>query len=328
MFSLLWMHAPLARAECLDTEKAGTAYDLGERALQSRNVELAVSNFREANRLCPDPNTQLAIATAYLMGRRVSQAQDALNRYIAAAAVSTDWCRVVELRRQLALLEGQSEHKLTVNVSPRSARVFLREAASVQPEGVPGCQVQPTEEGLTIQLPTGRYTVTAVLEQQAPRAVVVDLRNPGPMEIWIPSAPPEPLPRKQSPLPLANPPATIDTREANSTSWDRRPENWIWIGSGVVGAASAVLGIWALSLESDLDQSCAQQRRCGEADWGRVDKHDKLATISTVGFVAASLGAVAGATAYLWRRHSEKQSGVSMVSCSVGAAQVTLNGRF
>lgn len=299
----------LVRAECLDTDKARTAYDLGERATAARNTELAVSNFLEANRLCPNPNTQLAIATAYLLGQRALEAREALNRYINDAGANTDWCSAINMRRQVTLLEGGPEHLLTINVTPKSARVFVREASAAAPVGTPGCQVQPSGGGLAVALPSGSYTVTAVLESQISRIVPVDLTKPGTVDITFnpPMTTPTPNPTSAGAAGVPNSkPALEKSVETAGPNWTQRPENWLWIGAGVAAAASAATGIWALSLESDLDRTCGEQRRCPASAWSEVDKHDTLATVSTVGLVLAAASAATGAGIFFWRQRAQE----------------------
>lgn len=302
--------ASLGHAECLDTEKARTAYDLGERATAAKNIELAISNFLEANRLCPNPNTQLAIATAYLLGQRTAQAREALNRYINDAGANTDWCAALNMRRQVTLLEGGSEHLLTVSVTPRSARVFVRETLAAPPTGAPGCQIQPNGGALAMPLPAGSYTVTALLGSQVSRVVPVDLTRAGTIEITF-HPPTMPQPPKSSPLEATEAPesrafvngSSIDER----SHWTQRPEHWLWIGAGVAVATSAVTGIWALSLQSDLDRACGGQRRCPSSAWSDVDKHDVLASVSTVSLVIAAASAATGAGFFFWRQRAKDQ---------------------
>lgn len=299
----------LSYAECLDTDKARTAYDLGERAIAARNTELAISNFQEANRLCPNPNTQLAIATAYLLAQRAAEARDALDRYIGAAGANTDWCSAINTRRQVTLLEGGPEHLLTVDVTPKSARVFVHEASAAAPTGTPGCQIQPNGGALTVRLPTGSYLVTALLEPQVSKVVPVDLAKPGTIEIaFYPPVAAQPASVTPAVEGAKTPEShvVVDTSTRPST-WTERPEYWLWIGAGVAATASAVTGIWAFSVESDLDRSCGGQHRCPPSAWGDVDKHDTLATLSTVGMIVAAASAATGAGIYLWRQGTTNQ---------------------
>jgi len=327
---LLVSTAPsLGRAECLDTEKARTAYDLGERATAARNTELAISNFLEANRLCPNPNTQLAIATAYLLGQRAAEAREALNRYISDAGANTDWCSAINMRRQVTLLEGSSEHLLTVNVTPKSARVFVRETSAAPPAGAPGCQIQPNGGALAIPLPAGSYTVTALLEPQVSRVVPVDLTRPGTIEITF-HPPMTTQPPSYSPVEATRAPGkpVMDrSTGTESSNWTQRPEHWLWIGAGVAAATSAVTGIWALSLESELDRTCGGQRRCPASAWSQVDKHDALATVSTVSLVVAAASAATGAGVFFWRqRTKDQQPKTHQMGTGRGGSQRTRGG--
>lgn len=313
-FLFVSMAPTLGLAECFDTEKARTAYDLGERATAARNTELAISNFLEANRLCPNPNTQLAIATAYLLGQRTAEARQALDRYISDAGASTDWCAALNMRRQVTLLEGGSEHLLTVNVTPKSARVFVRETLAAPPKGAPGCQLQPQIQAnggaLAMPLPAGSYTVTALLESQVSRIVPIDLTRAGTIEITF-HPPTTPQPQTSSPSEAMQAPDSSSfvngPTGAERSNWTQRPEHWLWIGAGVAAATSAVTGIWALSLESDLDRACGGQRRCPVSAWSDVDKHDVLASVSSVSLVVAAASAATGAGIFFWRQRSEAQ---------------------
>jgi hypothetical protein len=323
-----------ANADCRNTESARTAYKRGEQALQQQNVELAVRSFTEANRQCPNPQTQLAIANAYLLGRQGALATDALNRYILEAAGAIDWCSVLDVRRQIAQLNGASEQKVTVRSSLKAIELYVRESTGNPPvTSAPGCRVQTTSEPpFEVTLPPGNYVMTGLLAGKKPSVKAFELSKPSTVDIFA-----EPGESDLGTTPANHPPLSTSIAISNgafavtaepSQKWYKRPETWVWLGSGVVAVGGAVAGIWALSMQSDLNRECPDQKCPQGSSWGQVDKHDRLATLSTVGFVLAGVGAATGAGIYLIRRRPSGHPETPQVTASVSLGQLMVTGSF
>jgi hypothetical protein len=312
------------KAECPEAMQARDAYERGERALDTLDVDLAVKSFAEANRICPNPHTQLAIANAYLIGKHGAQAATALSQYIADAATVVDWCSVLETRRQIGELEGAPIHRVHVLVRPVAAHVYLRENAGepMDPKS-PGCPVTSENGEVTLGLPSGSYAVVGQLENYDPAMVLLDPANAPTLELNLSS--------HASPnVPASLPPAPAVTRPTAMTQsrWYQRTENWLWIGSGLLGIASATTGAWALSMQSDLDHDCPQ-RKCPEGPtWSRVERHDRLALLSTVGFVVTGAGALAGLGVHLVLRQPHESASKAALDATVGPGQMSLRWRF
>ncbi|MGC4066441.1 MAG: hypothetical protein QM784_17775 [Polyangiaceae bacterium] len=315
-----------SKAECPEAKQARDAYERGERALGVLNVELAVKSFSEANQLCPNPHTQLAIANAYLLGKHATEATMALKQYISDAAATVDWCLVLETRRQIAELEGGTLHRVHVQVYPTEARIYLRENADLPIiPNAPGCPITSDRGELTLELPTGSFAVAAQLEDYDPVTIMLDPSNTPTLELSLSS-------HAKAPEPVMLPPAPDVTRASPTTTaspkWYQSTENWIWIGSGLVGIASATAGIWAWSMQSDLDHDCPQ-RKCPEGPtWSRVDRHDRLALISTAGFVVTGVGALAGVGVHFALRSPQEPTSKAAIDATLGPGQMTLRWRF
>jgi hypothetical protein len=316
----------LAHAECPEAHKARTAYERGERALASQDVERALRSFTEANELCPNPQTRLAIANAYLLGKKATSAATALEQYITEAAGGVDWCVVLELRRQIAAVASSTMHRVDVQVRPQSARLYLRENTGTPADPMaPGCLIAKEGDRVTLDLPNGRYAVTGQLENHEPMTILLDPSNTPTLEVTLPE---HEVARATVSPPPAPAVSRIDVATSTPPHWYHRPENWIWIGSGLIGVASVTTGIWALSLQSDLDRDCPQRKCADDAAWSRVDKHDRLATLSTVGFVAAGIGALTGAGMHLVLRRPEEPAKQATIGATVGPGRVSLSWRF
>lgn len=117
----------------------------------------------------------------------------------------------------------------------------------------------------------------------------------------------QPQAQKPAPTPSAAAPAVLANHApaAAGVRLDSVPSNsqrtWGWVGIGVGGAGlltGAVSGLLVLSKYSDLKEDCPALS-CGAKYSDRVESYRTMRTVSTVGFVAAGVGAAVGVTLLL-----------------------------
>ncbi|MFO0679995.1 MAG: hypothetical protein U0169_25970, partial [Polyangiaceae bacterium] len=100
-----------------------------------------------------------------------------------------------------------------------------------------------------------------------------------------------------------------DATEASRTSGT--PSNVpVLVAFGVAGAGlvvGTVTGLVAMSNASSAREGCVGNR-CPPATWSAIDTSNSMATISTVGFVVAGVGAATGAAILVLRKGKPKAS--------------------
>lgn len=338
VLATLLSRASLAAAACPDLELAQAAYDRGVEALKTQDADDAVKHFTEANSRCPDPDAQLALASSFVLGKQPVAATAALNRYVEDSGAAADWCAILTVRRQISLLEAGQTFHLKVMSPLANARIYIRESGGGGSDPMhPGCRIQPQGDEFSTSLPRGHYLVTAHLEQYDPAVESVTLSADTTLDLRFHRSDPLPPVRTEKPLPstrlsttgdlVATPVSPRSEHKGALNPWYSGPENWVWIGSGVIGIGSVVAGIWALSLEKQLDRVCPQ-RECPAQYSSEVHKHDRLAMLSKAGLILAGTGALAGTGIYLLLREPTNPRKSGKVGCLVALGQVTCDWRF
>ncbi len=126
-------------------------------------------------------------------------------------------------------------------------------------------------------------------------------------------------PLAASSAPAANPPATT-TPTANTRSG--KIPTGVWVGIAIAGAGLVTGGVTAAiaaGKKSDLD--CPSDR-CQPSQRDAVDSTNRLLTISTIGFVAAGLGAATAGVFFFTRPREPVQAGSVTPWVGIGAAGV------
>lgn len=97
---------------------------------------------------------------------------------------------------------------------------------------------------------------------------------------------------------------------------------------GAVGLALGIItGVMSINEVDDLKSRCRPDNHCPAADRSQADTADALATASTIGFVVAGVGVVAG-TALLIFRPAGGSGHSSAATVRIGPGSVSLRGRF
>lgn len=133
------------------------------------------------------------------------------------------------------------------------------------------------------------------------------------------AAPPEP-PLEPNPKP---PPVAIDV-----TPKTPAPRTLTWIGFGVAGAgvlAGSITGIMSMSKKSDLESAC-NGTRCPPSANDTLSSANTLATISTVSFIVAGVGAGVGVVSLFLAKPPPPNA--ARVEPWIGAGAAGVRGSF
>jgi hypothetical protein len=273
----------------------------------------ALERFEKAHALEPSPRAlaQMGLATKSL--RMFVQAEDYLDR--ALAADSDVWVRdnrpalslaLEVVKKNLAWLEVKSNVPAELSVDgnrvaelPLKSPVRVRAGAIRIDVRAPGYETWSTTETLA---GGGSGTVTATLK---------------------------PLPKVVSKA--ARSPAAIDPRPVDAPSSDTARTTWMWTALGV-GAAGVVVGtvfgLRALSLKEERDKECPTAT-CTTDKGVELDQDARTAsTWSTVGFVVGAAGLGTATVLFLAQPKRPRQTTRSSFSLSLSLAGASATASF
>lgn len=191
---------------------------------------------------------------------------------------------------------------------------------------------QPLDPGSHVVRVTTRdgrtSTETVMLAESEHKTVTLELtRAASPANAVVPPAPVSPIP------PPAGSPTmgVVFPAQTNPAARsERSTQQWAAYASLGIGAAGLVLGttagLIALSKYSNIKSQCGGGRDCEANVYDRLNpSYETWQTVSTVGFIAAGVGAATGVTLLLVR---PKHSAVPQASVTVGAGSLVLAGAF
>jgi hypothetical protein len=131
-----------------------------------------------------------------------------------------------------------------------------------------------------------------------------------------------------APVAGAEPTATEAPPGSPKPETRERPHPLMWFGFGVAGAAAVaggITGYLALSHRRDAEEHCVGNR-CGPEAYDSIDAGRTLATISTISFAIALVGAGVGIYGLLNPLPTERAK--PSVGLWVGPARAGVVGRF
>lgn len=284
LLACLWLAPAVALADAkTDAEKQFRA---GVSLQKVEDFEAAISAFEASLRLYPTKGAWFNLANCLRATHRYPEALSALEQLqrdfgseLQDPLRSTVELQVAELKN----LTGT----LAIEIDQPGAEIAVdRRVIGTSPLADP------------IRLGLGDHEVRATLAGFEPAVVQVNLRpaqavttklsltplSPKPASVEEPPATPrEPIPAPVPAPPLAPaPPASVDASSSLGTV------GLISAGAGaVLLAGGAVTGIWALSVDNDLESACAD----GHCPKDRADDIDRLERLTTTTNVLLGVGA-------------------------------------
>jgi hypothetical protein len=236
----------------------------------------ALERFARAHQLAATPITTVELARTHVMmghlveARRLYQSVDAIEKKPGESPKSV--AARDEAKQLLTELEPRIP-TIVVKITPADPIV----AASID-----GKAIEPSDLAKPIAVDPGKHVIVVRAKKEATTNVTV-------AEGEHDRAVPIELPRedvvvtpKPNPLPIAPPPAT------SGFSSTMRTVGLITGGVGLIVGAGA--GVFALSKASSVKDNCAGGI-CGPSYHDDLDATRRWATVSTVGFGVAALGA-------------------------------------
>ena len=330
----------VASAQLSDADKA-TARSLaqqGQEALDRKDFTTAADRFDRARQLVPAPTLTLGLARAQVgLGRWVA-AQETYNRLLregAPAGAPPAFAKALaEARKELDALEPRIP-SVVINVSGApAAKVTLDDAP------VPSAAL-----GVRRPVDPGRHVVHAEADGFAPAESAVTVAEHRTETVTLAlargqAAPPPPVAVPVPPPPPPGPPPPVGARlvavvpvpvgpepPPSSGGSTRKTVGFVGIG---VGAAALVMGGvtggLAIGKHSTLASTCLNGH-CPSGEFSTLDSYHLLSDLSTAGFVAGGVLAVAGVVLVVTAPRG-RPSGDAWVAPVVGPGFVGAQGRF
>ena len=291
-----------ARAQDDDRARARQAFERGVNAYEAERWEEALASFQEAYRIAPHPSVRVNMANAYLHLGRPVEAIDHFQRFLLEMGDEGDPVQKREVRRQIEELRAQI------------GEVFIR----VEPEGA-----TVTLDGHTtrrapildaLELAAGTHHVEVAMDGYRTHGEDFVVSGGERHEVRVE------LEAGAEPAGLATDPGgapratsgdmtgggSVAAPSADEPSGGGLPAT-VWIAGGAtvaLGVAAAVMGVLAVSAESDFDGavarsndpslSPAERNQAVQDGLDDADRADRRALTADILGIAALVGA--GAT--------------------------------
>jgi len=298
-----------------EKETARTLFEKGKQQRDKGDLAGALESFKGADAIMKVPTTKLAVARTYSALGKLTEARATALEVALIPVGAKEPAPFTDARtsaKQLAdeLAAKIPEITITVVGAPKTDETQV----TVDGEKVPKealiapWKVNPGKHVVVAKLRGGEVKADAEVAEKDSKTVKLDVtelaKRPDPNA--------KPIVAEK---PLTEPPQEQKTKRSVL----------VYIGAGVaiVGVGvGATAGILSLSKKSDLDSQC-RDGKCGPSAHDTLDSANTLATISTIGFIGAGVGAaVCGIGFALGSKSTPAQKGMIQPVIGLGSAGV------
>jgi hypothetical protein len=274
----------IARAEptSADRETARVLMQQGRELRNKGDLKEALKRFMGADEIMHVPTTALEVARAEVAMGLLVEARDAISAIRLNPSKPNEPAPFKDARTQADALDASLNGRipgLTITVTGAPAG----ETPSVSVDGAP---LPAGVIGLLRTVDPGHHVVVAKTAHGEGKAEV-DVREgeqkPVEIALVITESPNSETPSPSESAPETPPPSTRS----------HAPTVLTWLGIGLAGAGVAVGsvgGALSLSKTSSLKSQCTSNV-CGPSLYSQYDTANMFATVSTIGFIAAGVGA-------------------------------------
>ncbi len=285
--SLLAVSAAHADPTSADRETARTLMQQGRELTAKGDLKEALKRFQGANEIMHVPTTALEVAKTLVALGQLVEARDFIAAIRQTATRDNEPVPFKQARAKADDLDASLNGRIpSLVISIKGAPDGSQPTVTVDGTAIPAGVI-----GLPRNVDPGHHVVVAKVatkDVQGEGKQELDVREgeQKPVEVALtvtavpqaPEAPPAAAPEPESP-----PPSTTS----------HSPTVVTWIGIGLAGAGAivgTVTGIMSMSKKSALQSECPNHI-CGPAQNSDYSAANTDATISTIGFIAAGVGA-------------------------------------
>jgi hypothetical protein len=288
----------------------------------------ALAQFQGADAIMHVPTTGLEVAREQAALGLLVEARDTVQRILRTPPAGSEPEAFVIARSSAQALDENLAKQIP------ALRISVQGAAS-------GAQIQVAVDGMQVPMPAliapfkvnpGHHVVTATTAAGTTLRQEVDVAAGETAEVDLSPVPPS-APSPHDEAAPAPPEAAAASTEGNTSpapivSWLR----WGGFGLAVVGiGVGSATGAMSLSATNSASKSCVNNQ-CPPSTWSDIDSAHTTATISTVSFVAAGIGAALGVTSFVIGRSTPPAAGAAVtrerVTPWIGIGGAGVNGTF
>jgi hypothetical protein len=287
--SLLASTSAFADPSAADRETARTLMQQGREQRAKGDLKEALKRFRAADDIMHVPSTGLEVARSQVALGQLVEARDTVAAIRRIAPKPDDPAPFKEARAKAEELDSSLNGRVpALNIAIKGAGPGETPIVSIDGEPLP-----PGVLGLPRAVDPGHHVIEVKTTNGAAKEEVdVHEGDQTPVELTlvanvaVPELDESNKREPDAPLP-----------ESKSHS----PTLLTWTGVGVAGAGiivGTVTGVLSMSKKSTLTSECTNDI-CGPSSYSDYNAANSLATVSTIGFIAAGVGAVVAAATLL-----------------------------
>jgi hypothetical protein len=308
-----------ARAQSsADKETARTLFEEGKTKRDRGDAAGALASFRAADAIMNVPTTKLAVARAHAALGQLTEAREAALAVALIPAAPNEPAPFVDARGAAA--------KLSTELSDRIPSVAIVVEGAPKDEEtivtVDGAVVPKEAWGFPRRLNPGKHTIVAkVRGREVKNEVSLNEKQMQSVTLDVTS------------IAAAAPAADAAARpEAQPAKGPLSPLVWGGLGVAAVGVGlGTITGVVSMNNASELDVQC-RDGRCPPGAHGSLDAAQTWATVSTVSFIVAGLGAGVATVGFFMGRKAPSEaapgSSTAAVTPVIGLGTAGIAGRF
>jgi hypothetical protein len=318
-----------AAPNAAERETARRLMDEGKARMKEKDHARAVDLFQRAHDIMHVPTTGIALARAHLAAGHLVEARDAALEVGRMPREGSEPAVFENARKQAKELDAQLKPRIPM------LRVKIK-GGNVSRVAIDDVEIPPAIVGEPVAVNPGKRIVTAKSGEAAEARGEIELaeRESKEIELVLPHESGKALAATSSSSTSPPTPATTSTKvygfgndEADFGQRRTPLANGLMLGGAGLGAASLVVGsitgAMTLSKSSDLTQQC-ENDICAPSARDGLDSANTLATVSTIGFIAAGIGVTAAVVGFLL----PKQPAKTKASGSLWIGAAGLGGSF
>jgi hypothetical protein len=295
--SLLAVTSARAEPSAADRETARTLMQQGRELRAKGDLKEALKRFQAADEIMHVPSTGLEVAKSQVALGELVEARDTIAAIRRVPPKPNEPGPFKEARAKAEELDLALNGRVpSLSISIKGASAGETPTVSIDGDSVPSGAL-----GLPRAVDPGHHLIVAkTAHAEAKQEIDVREGEQKPLELTLVAVAAVAETPEAEP---ATPPSASET--AGPVAKSHSPTFLTWTGVGLAGAGvivGTVSGVLSLSKKSALQNECANGI-CGPSAYSDYDLANTAATISTIGFIAAGIGAVFAAATLIVGHH-------------------------
>jgi hypothetical protein len=312
----------------------------GQQALDAKEFKTAEDRFRRAEKLVHAPTLLLGLARGLAGEGRYVEAQEAYNRILregVAPGAPDAFKRALDDARTEVGAVSPKIGGVTITVKAAGGGEIAEPKVTLDDHPLNSASL-----GVRRAVDPGQHVLKVAAEGYRPAEASFSVPEGGSVDqpvtlekdpSYVPPQPPAPGGAGgPAQTPGVTGPAGPEHAATTSTKMPAYAP-WIAFGIGGVGlAVGSIAGLVAMGKHSDLSKSC-QNAVCDSSHQGDVNSYHSVASVATIGFVVAGLGAAGGVVLLLMQSGGDAHAAAAeppgrYVAPVLGLGTIGARGRF